>query len=77
MTDEPYKPKYKGFDEEATRRAQATADRARESAGAKGEWADAAWAEEGPREAAERMGTDEADVGRAVEGARRKKGNSG
>lgn len=46
----PYRPKHKGFDEARTRRAQATADRAQESAGAKGEDANAEYIDEGPAE---------------------------
>lgn len=43
-------PKDKGFDEEATRRAQATAKRAQESAGARGEDANEESVDEGPAE---------------------------
>jgi hypothetical protein len=71
--EKPYQPAYTGFDVEATRRAQATADRAREGEGAKGEYADAAYVDEGPREAAERMGRSQAEVGDAVERARRRR----
>jgi hypothetical protein len=72
--EKPYKPAYTGFDVDATRHAQATADRAREAPAAKGEHVDAEYVDEGPREAAERMGTSEKDVGEAVERARKKKG---
>jgi len=71
--DEPYKPQYKGFDEEATRHAQATAQRAQEGAAAKGEHVDAAYVDEGPEEAARRMGSDAKSVGDAIERARRKR----
>ena len=71
--EQPYKPAYTGFDVEKTRHAQATADRAQEGAGAQGEDANAAYVDEGPAEAARRMGESEADVGGSVERARRKK----
>lgn len=48
--DAPYVPKYKGFDEETTRRAQETSDRAQKSAGAKGEDANKEYVDEGPAE---------------------------
>ena len=48
--DKPYVPKYKGFDEEATKRAHATYDRAKETEGAKGEDANKEYVDEGPKE---------------------------
>lgn len=71
--EKPYEPAYKGFDAETTKRAQDTAERAREGATAKGEMADATYVEEGPKEAARRMGDSEKDVGDAVERARGRK----
>jgi hypothetical protein len=71
--DGPYKPKYKGFDEEATRNAQATADRARELAGAKGEDANAEYVDKGPEEAARRTGRSPKEIADAVERARKKR----
>jgi hypothetical protein len=71
--DGPYKPKYKGFDEAATQNAQATADRARESAGAQGHDANREYVDDGPDEAALRTGRDKEDLGRAIEGARKKR----
>ena len=71
--DGPYRPKYKGFDGEATRRAQATADRARDSAGAKGEDANKEYVDGGPEEAARRSGTTADEVGHSVERARARK----
>jgi hypothetical protein len=59
--DAPYQPKYKGFDAERTRRAVETAERAKEGAGAQGEDANREYVDEGPREAAERMGASSAD----------------
>ena len=52
MTDKekPYAPKYTGFDEEATKRAHATVDRAKESEGAKGEDANKEYVDDGPAE---------------------------
>ncbi|GEM_PF-6302960 len=75
--EKPYRPAYTGFDVETTRNAQATADRARENPSGKGEHADAEYVDEGPREAAERMGTSEKDVGDAVERARKAGGSGG
>ena len=46
----PYKPKYKGFDEEATKRAHKTVERAKESEGAKGEDANKEYVDDGPAE---------------------------
>lgn len=71
--DEPYRPRYKGFDEETTRNAQATAQRAQEGAAAKGEHVDAAYLDDGPEEAARRMGSDAKSVGDAIERARKKR----
>lgn len=48
--DAPYKPKYTGFDEEATKRAHATVERANASKGAKGEDANKEYVDEGPAE---------------------------
>lgn len=69
MTERPYQPKYKGFDEEATKRAHATVDRAKESAGAQGEDANREYVDEGPAEYERRTG----DAPPDVEGAARKK----
>ena len=69
----PYQPSYKGFDEERTRKAVATAQRAQEGAGAKGEDANREYVDEGPAEAAERTGRTADDVGDAVERAAKKK----
>ena len=69
--DAPYVPKHKGFDEDTTRRAQATADASRKGA-APGESADADYMEKGPDEAAERTGRTRAEVEDAVERARRR-----
>ncbi|MEA3199920.1 MAG: hypothetical protein QOE90_1348 [Thermoplasmata archaeon] len=71
--EKPYEPAYKGFDVDETRRAQETAERSREVQAGKGESVDADYVDEGPREAAERMGRSEKDVGDAVERARRKR----
>lgn len=54
--DKPYEPKYKGFDEEATIRAQATADRAQETAAAVGEDANREYVDDGPKEYERRTG---------------------
>lgn len=54
--DAPYVPKHKGFDEEAQKRAMATAERARETEGAKGEDANKEYVDEGPAEYERRMG---------------------
>jgi hypothetical protein len=54
--DKPYVPKYKGFDEERTKRAHATMERAQESAGARGEDANKEYVDEGPKEYKRRMG---------------------
>ena len=53
----PYTPDYKGFDEETTRNAQATARRAQEGAGAQGEDANAEYMDEGPAEYERRTGS--------------------
>lgn len=53
----PYSPEHKGFDETLTRNAQATAKRAQESAGAKGEDANAEYVDEGPAEYERRTGS--------------------
>lgn len=71
--DAPYEPRHKGFDVEATRRAQATAERAQEGAGAKGEDANSAYVDEGPEEAARRTGDSSERLGGAIEDAARKK----
>lgn len=74
MTDKdqqtPYKPAYKGFDDEATRHAQETAERAHETEGARGEDANKEYMDEGPAEYRRRTGHDFPDVDAA---ARRKK----
>jgi len=46
----PYEPKYKGFDEESQKRAMATADRAKETEGARGEDANKEYVDDGPAE---------------------------
>lgn len=56
MPDKPYVPRYKGFDEEAQKRAQATADRAQETEGAKGEDANKEYVDGGPEEYKRRTG---------------------
>lgn len=56
MTDKPYEPKYKGFDEAATKRAHDTVDRANETAGAQGEDANKEYVDDGPAEYERRMG---------------------
>ncbi|HEX2022074.1 MAG TPA: hypothetical protein VHH36_05130 [Candidatus Thermoplasmatota archaeon] len=55
--EKPYEPKHKGFDEEATRRAHATVDRARETQGAQGEDANREYVDEGPAEYERRTGS--------------------
>ncbi|HET6405804.1 MAG TPA: hypothetical protein VFH78_14265 [Candidatus Thermoplasmatota archaeon] len=65
MTDQeaPYKPKYKGFDEEATKRAVDTVERADETKGAKGEDANKEYMDEGRAEYKRRTGDSmESDV---------------
>lgn len=62
MTDKPYVPKYKGFDEEATKRAHATVDRANEGAGAQGEDANREYVDDGPAEYERRMGEPASDM---------------
>lgn len=63
--DAPYKASYKGFDEETTRKAQATAERAQETAGAQGEDANREYVDEGPAEYERRTGDKVSDsVGR-------------
>lgn len=69
----PYKPQYKGFDEERQRNAVETVDRAKEGAAAKGEDANREYVDDGPQEAAERTGRSADDVGDAVERAAKKK----
>lgn len=54
--EEPYKPKYTGFDVEETRRAQDTAERAQQTAGAKGEDANKEYVDDGPAEYRRRKG---------------------
>lgn len=71
--EKPYQPGYTGFDVEATKRAQETAQRAQKGAAAKGEHVDAEYVDEGPEEAGRRMGSSAQDVGDAVERARKKK----
>ena len=61
----PYKPAYKGFDEEKTRNAQRTAERAQEGAGARGEDANREYVDDGPAEYERRTGDKVSDsVGR-------------
>lgn len=69
--DAPYRPRYKGFDEEATRNAQATADASRRTA-APGESVDSEYMASGPAEAAARTGRTSEEVGEAIERARRR-----
>jgi hypothetical protein len=71
--DAPYKPTYKGFDEDRQKKAVETVERANEGAGAKGEDANREYVDDGPQEAAERTGRSTQDVGDAVERAARKK----
>lgn len=62
---EPYRPEYSGFNEEETRRANATADRSRETAaGPRGEYADETYVEQGPAEAQRRRDALERERGR-------------
>lgn len=70
--DPPYRPRHKGFDEEATRRAQATAELAR-SLASSGEPAGGAYVDEGPDEAARRTGRSREELGDAIERARRRR----
>lgn len=58
----PYKPAYKGFDEDLTRRSQETADRAQEVQAGKGEYVDAAYLEEGAEEYRRRTGDEPPDI---------------
>lgn len=67
--DKPFEPAYKGFDEEATRNAQATGKHARDNPAAKGEWANAEYVEEGPKEAARRLEKSEEEVGEDIQRA--------
>jgi hypothetical protein len=69
--DKPYEPKHKGFDEETTRRAQATAERAQKVKAGHGEYADQEYVEAGPQEAARRQGESREDVESSVERARK------
>lgn len=71
--EKPYEPRYKGFDEEATKRAQETAERAQKGGAAKGEDANADYVDEGPDEAARRMSTTREHVGQSVDRAARRK----
>lgn len=64
-----YEPRYKGFDERATRQAQATNERAQERAGAKGMDANEAYVDEGPEEAARRTGRSAEELGASIEEA--------
>lgn len=77
MTDQkdeaPYEPRHKGFDVEATKRAQATAQRAQDGAGAAGEDANRSYVDDGPEEAARRTGDTSERLGDAIEDAARKK----
>lgn len=67
--DQPYVPKYKGFDEEATKNAQATAERSREGARDAGAGEPNAYVEEGAKEAGERTGRSAKEVEESVERA--------
>lgn len=69
--DKPYEPKHKGFDEETSRRAADTAERARKVQAGKGHYADESYVEDGPQEAAERLGESREDVEDSVERAQR------
>lgn len=71
--DAPYEPEHKGFDVETTRRAQATADRAREGASARGMDANSEYVDEGPEEAARRTGDSAERIGGAIEEASKRK----
>lgn len=71
--DAPYKPTYKGFDADRQKKAVETVERANEGAGAQGEDANREYVDDGPEEAAARMGSSRADVGAAVERAARKR----
>lgn len=64
--DAPYRPSYKGFDEETTRRAQETSERSRKVQAGEGHYADETYVEEGPEEAARRTGETADEVGRSV-----------
>ena len=68
----PYKPTYKGFDEERQRKAVETVERANDGAAAKGEDANREYVEDGPEEAAQRTGRSKEDVGDSVERAARR-----
>lgn len=70
--DGPYKPRYKGFDADATRKAQETADLSRRLA-APGDAVDHDYLERGPDEAAARTGRSREDLGKAIERARRRR----
>lgn len=69
-TDGPYKPRHKGFDAAATRRAQRTAERAQETRGAKGEDANREYVDEGPDEYRRRTGAEPPDVDAAAKRGR-------
>lgn len=69
----PYRPDYKGFDEELTRRAQATAGRAQEGAAARGEDANREYVDEGPGELARRTGRSPEELGESIERAARRR----
>ena len=60
--EQPYQPDYEGFDVAATRRAQKTAQHARDHPAAKGEDANREYVEEGPEEYRRRTGDDPPDV---------------
>lgn len=69
--DGPYRPRYRGFDAEGTKNAQATAERSREGARS-GEHVDRSYMEDGPREAARRTGSTADEVGTGVDAAARR-----
>lgn len=60
--DAPYRPAYKGFDEEATKRAQETAERSQKVQAGKGHYADETYVEEGSEEAGRRRGESASEV---------------
>lgn len=71
--EKPYEPKYNGFDKERTKKAHETADRAQETAGAKGEDANKEYMDDGPAEYKRRTGreldTSSVDTTRATDKA--------
>lgn len=67
--EEPFRPKYRGFDEAATKRAQETAEHAQKTRAAPGEDANADYVDQGPTEAGKRTGRTREEVEDAVERA--------